>query len=104
MWSVLWLIQPNVRAAALTTLNTFMKVTFMRDMFVSDDFGTVLGKANPFVKQEVYGWMGGHLMKSKRIVREELTAFLRVLYASIEDPRNSWFHEIPWIWYESGYG
>ena len=38
VWSVLWLIQSNVRAAALITLNTFMKETFM---FVSDVFGTV---------------------------------------------------------------
>ena len=37
--------KPNVRAAAISTLNTFMKETSMRDMFVSDIFGTVLWKA-----------------------------------------------------------
>jgi len=77
--------KPNVRAAALSTLNTFMKETSMRDMFVSDIFGTVLGKANPFVKQEVFGWMGANLMESKPIAKEELTACLGVLYASLED-------------------
>ena len=57
----------------------------MRDMFVSDIFGTVLGKANLFVKQDVFGWMEAILMKSKPIAKEELTACLGVLYASLED-------------------
>ena len=73
----------HVRAAALSTLNTFMKETSMRDMFVSDIFGTVLGKANLFVKQDVFGWMEAILMKSKPIAKEELTACLGVLYASL---------------------
>ena len=77
--------KPNVRAAAISTLNTFMKETSMRDMFVSDIFGTVLWKANPFVKQEVFGWMGANLMESKPIAKEELIACLGVLYASLED-------------------
>ena len=54
-------------------------------MFVSDIFGTVLGKANPFVKQDVFGWMGANLMESKPIAKEELTACLAVLYVSLED-------------------
>lgn len=77
--------KPNVRAAALNTLNTFLKETSMRDMFVSDIFGTVLAKANPFVKQELFGWMGVNLMEAKAIAKEELTSCLTVLYASLED-------------------
>ena len=60
-------------------LNTFMKETSTRAMFASDIFGTVLGEANPFVKQEVFGWMGANLMENKPIAKEELTACLSVL-------------------------
>jgi len=77
--------KPNVRSTALNTLNTIMKETSMRDMFVGDIFGSALAKANPFVKQEVFGWMGANLMESKPIAKEELTACLSVLYASLED-------------------
>ena len=66
-------------------LNTFMKETSTRAMFASDIFGTVLGEANPFVKQEVFGWMGANLMENKPIAKEELTACLSVLFASLED-------------------
>ena len=47
---MLWVTQANVTAAAHLTLNTFTKKTSVRDMFVNNVFGTVLGKANPVVK------------------------------------------------------
>jgi len=75
----------NVRQAAVNTINTIMKETSVRDMIVCDIFPSALGKGNPFVKQEIFTWMEANLMQAKAVSKEELTACISVLYASLED-------------------
>ena len=75
----------NVRQAAVKTMNTIMTETSVRDMLVSDIFPSALGKGNPFVKQEIFGWFGANLMGAKVVAKEELMACLSVLFSSLED-------------------
>ena len=75
----------NIRAAAVSALNTLMRETSIRDMMVADIFPSALGKGNPFVKQEIFSWLGANLMGAKSVAKEELTGCLGVLYSSLED-------------------
>ena len=75
----------NVRQAAVKTVNTIMTETSVRDMVVCDIFPSALSKGNPFVKQEIFGWMGANLMGAKAIAKDELTACLSVLFSALED-------------------
>ena len=75
----------NVRAAALSTLNTILKETSLRDMLVQEIFSTALAKANPFMKTEIFGWLATTLPEAKSPAKDELVGCLPVLYAGIED-------------------
>ena len=75
----------NIRSAAVSALNTLMKETSVREMMVADIFPSALGKGNPFVKQEIFSWLGANLVTAKSVAKEELTACLSVLYTSLED-------------------
>ena len=75
----------NVRQACVNTINTIMKETSVRDMLVCDIFPSALGKGNPFVKQEIFTWLGANLMEAKGVAKDELSACLSVLYSSLED-------------------
>ena len=75
----------NVRAAALSTLNTILKETSLRDMLVQEIFSTALAKANPFMKTEIFGWLATTLPEAKSPAKDELVGCLPILYAGIED-------------------
>ena len=75
----------NVRASALSTLNTILKETSLRDMVVQEIFPTALAKANPFMKAEIFGWLATTLPEAKSPAKEELVGCLPILYAGIED-------------------
>ena len=75
----------NVRQAAVKTMNTIMTETSVRDMLVCDIFPSALGKGNPFVKQEIFGWFGANLMAAKGLAKDELMACLSVLFSALED-------------------
>merc|ERR1719187_320244 len=75
----------NVRASALSTLNTILKETSLRDMVVQEIFSTALAKANPFMKAEIFGWLATTLPEAKSPAKEELVGCLPILYAGIED-------------------
>ena len=75
----------NVRQAAVKTMNIIMTETSVRDMIVCDIFPSSLGKGNPFVKQEIFGWFAANLMDAKGVAKEELTACMSVLFSALED-------------------
>lgn len=75
----------NIRTAAVSALNTLMKETSVRDMMVGDIFPSSLCKGNPFVRQEIFNWLGANLLEARSVAKEELTACLGVLFASLED-------------------
>ena len=75
----------NIRTAAVSALNTLMKETSVRDLMVADIFPSALAKGNPFLKQEIFKWMGENLMEAKTVSKEELTGCLTVLFTSLED-------------------
>ena len=80
----------NVRQAAVKTMNTIMTETSVRDMLVCDIFPSALGKGNPFVKQEIFGWFGANLMAAKGLAKDELMACLSVLFSALEDDASTW--------------
>merc|ERR1719203_755219 len=77
--------KPNIRQAALATINTFLQETSLRDMFINEIFFTALSKGNPFVKQEIFMWMATKLPEGKGIPKDELSVCLPILYSGIED-------------------
>jgi len=75
----------NVRAAAVSTLNTFIKETSLKDLFVNEMISAALTKGNPNVKMEIWTWLAASLPDAKGLPKDELVACLAILYASIED-------------------
>jgi len=75
----------TVRAAARATLNTMVKETSLKDMFVNEIVSTAVAKGNPFVKQEIWTWLSEVLSEGKGLPKEELVACLTPLYAGVED-------------------
>lgn len=49
---IIYFIQSNVRAAALTTLNLWVEKTGMKEWLDGDDLSEELKKENPFLRQE----------------------------------------------------
>lgn len=47
-------LQPNVRAAALTTLQAWVEQTGMKEWLEGEDLSEELKRENPFLRQEVY--------------------------------------------------
>ncbi|XP_035251998.1 cytoskeleton-associated protein 5-like isoform X2 [Anguilla anguilla] len=74
----------NVRATALATLNAWVEQTGMKEWLEGEDLSEELKKENPFLRQEVLGWLAERL-PTLRAVPTDLALCLPYLYAALED-------------------
>ncbi|XP_041074524.1 cytoskeleton-associated protein 5-like isoform X2 [Polyodon spathula] len=74
----------NVRAAALTTLNAWVEQTGMKEWLEGEDLSEELKKENPFLRQEVLGWLAEKL-PTLRTVPPDLMLCVPNLYSCLED-------------------
>ncbi|XP_024136732.1 cytoskeleton-associated protein 5 isoform X1 [Oryzias melastigma] len=74
----------NVRAAALTTLQAWVDQTGMKDWLEGEDLSEELKRENPFLRQEVLGWLAEKL-PTMRTVPGDLMLCIPQLYACLED-------------------
>ncbi|XP_044126163.1 cytoskeleton-associated protein 5 isoform X1 [Bufo gargarizans] len=74
----------NIRAAALVTLNNWVEQTGMKDWLEGEDLSEELKKENPFLRQEVLGWLAEKL-PTMRTVPSDLQFCVPYLYACLED-------------------
>ncbi|XP_031420118.1 cytoskeleton-associated protein 5 isoform X2 [Clupea harengus] len=74
----------NVRTSAMTTLNAWVEQTSMKDWLEGDDMSEELKKENPFLRQELLGWLAERL-PNMRAVPPDLMQCLPQLYACLED-------------------
>ncbi|KAL2093484.1 hypothetical protein ACEWY4_010796 [Coilia grayii] len=74
----------NVRASAMTTLNAWVEQTGMKDWLEGEDLSEELKKENPFLRQEVLGWLAERL-PNMRTVSPDLMLCVPQLYACLED-------------------
>ncbi|KAK7117441.1 hypothetical protein R3I94_022874 [Phoxinus phoxinus] len=74
----------NVRAAAMTTLNAWVEQTGMKEWLEGEDLSEELKKENPFLRQELLGWLAEKL-PTLRTVPSDLMLCLPNLYACLED-------------------
>ncbi|XP_012994294.2 cytoskeleton-associated protein 5 isoform X2 [Esox lucius] len=74
----------NVRAAAMTTLQAWVEQTGMKDWLEGEDLSEELKRENPFLRQEVLGWLAEKL-PTMRTVPSDLSLCLPYLYACLED-------------------
>uniref|UniRef100_A0A8C1KNW1 Cytoskeleton associated protein 5 n=1 Tax=Cyprinus carpio TaxID=7962 RepID=A0A8C1KNW1_CYPCA len=76
--------KPNVRAAALSTLNTWVEQTGMKEWLEGEDLSEELKKENPFLRQELLGWLAEKL-PTLRTVPTDLMLCVPHLYTCLED-------------------
>ncbi|XP_052399715.1 cytoskeleton-associated protein 5 isoform X1 [Carassius gibelio] len=76
--------KPNVRAAALSTLNTWVEQTGMKEWLEGEDLSEELKKENPFLRQELLGWLAEKL-PTLRTVPADLMLCVPHLYTCLED-------------------
>ncbi|XP_069384219.1 cytoskeleton-associated protein 5 isoform X4 [Paralichthys olivaceus] len=74
----------NVRAAAMTTLQAWVEQTGMKDWLEGEDLSEELRRENPFLRQEVLGWLAEKL-PTLRTVPGDLMLCVPNLYACLED-------------------
>ncbi|XP_062245038.1 cytoskeleton-associated protein 5 isoform X2 [Platichthys flesus] len=74
----------NVRAAAMTTLQAWVEQTGMKDWLEGEDLSEELKRENPFLRQEVLGWLAEKL-PTLRTVPGDLMLCVPHLYACLED-------------------
>ncbi|GCB74029.1 hypothetical protein scyTo_0003113 [Scyliorhinus torazame] len=74
----------NVRAAALTTLNSWVEKTGMKEWLDGEDLSEELKKENPFLRQELLGWLAEKL-PTLRSTPPDLILCLPHVYACLED-------------------
>ncbi|XP_068460138.1 cytoskeleton-associated protein 5 isoform X1 [Clinocottus analis] len=74
----------NVRAAAMTTLQAWVEQTGMKDWLEGEDLSEELKRENPFLRQEVLGWLAEKL-PTLRTVPVDLMMCVPYLYACLED-------------------
>ncbi|CAB1322741.1 unnamed protein product [Coregonus sp. 'balchen'] len=74
----------NVRAAAMTTLQAWVEQTGMKDWLEGDDLSEELKRENPFLRQEVLGWLAEKL-PTMRTVPSDLMLCVPYLYTCLED-------------------
>uniref|UniRef100_A0A8C0YBG1 Cytoskeleton associated protein 5 n=1 Tax=Cyprinus carpio carpio TaxID=630221 RepID=A0A8C0YBG1_CYPCA len=74
----------NVRAAALSTLNAWVEQTGMKEWLEGEDLSEELKKENPFLRQEILGWLAEKL-PTLRTVPADLMLCVPHLYACLED-------------------
>ncbi|XP_075932423.1 cytoskeleton-associated protein 5 isoform X2 [Anarhichas minor] len=74
----------NVRAAAMTTLQAWVEQTGMKEWLDGEDLSEELKRENPFLRQEVLGWLAEKL-PTLRTVPGDLMSCVPQLYACLED-------------------
>ncbi|XP_077317578.1 cytoskeleton-associated protein 5 isoform X5 [Lithobates pipiens] len=74
----------NVRAAAMATLNSWVEQTGMKEWLEGEDLSEELKKENPFLRQELLGWLAEKL-PTLRTVPSDLQFCLPYLYGCLED-------------------
>nr|DBA17482.1 TPA: hypothetical protein GDO54_002918 [Pyxicephalus adspersus] len=74
----------NVRAAALATLNSWVEQTGMKEWLEGEDLSEELKKENPFLRQEMLGWLAEKL-PTLRTVPSDLQLCVPYLYGCLED-------------------
>ncbi|KAK5868077.1 hypothetical protein PBY51_012522 [Eleginops maclovinus] len=74
----------NVRAAALSTLQAWVEQTGMKEWLEGEDLSEELKRENPFLRQEVLGWLAEKL-PTLRTVPADLMLCVPLLYACLED-------------------
>ncbi|XP_030056735.1 cytoskeleton-associated protein 5 isoform X2 [Microcaecilia unicolor] len=74
----------NVRAVALATLNSWVEQTGMKEWLEGEDFSEELKKENPFLRQELLGWLAEKL-PTLRSVPSDLILCVPHLYSCLED-------------------
>ncbi|KAI4883752.1 hypothetical protein NFI96_024676 [Prochilodus magdalenae] len=74
----------TVRAAGLATLNAWVEQTGMKEWLEGEDFSEELKKENPFLRQELLGWLAVKL-QTLRSVPSDLLLCLPHLYSCLED-------------------
>ncbi|XP_028287106.1 cytoskeleton-associated protein 5 isoform X2 [Parambassis ranga] len=76
--------KPNVRAAAMTTLQAWVEQTGMKDWLEGEDLADELKRENPFLRQELLGWLAEKL-PTLRTVPGDLMLCIPQLYTCLED-------------------
>ncbi|KAM3609135.1 uncharacterized protein V6R79_010019 [Siganus canaliculatus] len=76
--------KPNVRTAAMTTLQAWVEQTGMKDWLEGEDLSEELKRENPFLRQEVLGWLAEKL-PTQRTVPGDLMLCVPQLYTCLED-------------------
>ncbi|KAM6311968.1 cytoskeleton-associated protein 5 isoform 2-T2 [Aegotheles albertisi] len=74
----------NVRAAALATVNSWAEQTGMKEWLEGEDLSEELKKENPFLRQELLGWLAEKL-PTLRAVPSDLLLCVPHLYSCLED-------------------
>ncbi|XP_048339778.1 cytoskeleton-associated protein 5 isoform X2 [Sphaerodactylus townsendi] len=74
----------NVRAASLTTINAWTEQTGMKEWLEGEDLSEELKKENPFLRQELLGWLAEKL-PTLRTVPSDLFFCVPHLYSCLED-------------------
>ncbi|XP_041650942.1 cytoskeleton-associated protein 5 isoform X2 [Cheilinus undulatus] len=74
----------NVRAAAMATLQAWVEQTGMKEWLEGEDFSEELKRENPFLRQEVLGWLAEKL-PTLRSVPPDLMLCVPQLYSCLED-------------------
>ncbi|XP_075783714.1 cytoskeleton-associated protein 5 isoform X2 [Pelodiscus sinensis] len=74
----------NVRAAALATVNAWTEQTGMKEWLEGEDLSEELKKENPFLRQELLGWLADKL-PTLRSVPSDLLLCVPHLYSCLED-------------------
>ncbi|XP_019406938.1 PREDICTED: cytoskeleton-associated protein 5 isoform X2 [Crocodylus porosus] len=74
----------NVRATALATVNAWAEQTGMKEWLEGEDLSEELKKENPFLRQELLGWLAEKL-PTLRSVPSDLLLCVTHLYSCLED-------------------
>lgn len=74
----------NVRAASLATVNAWIDQTGMKEWLEGEDLSEELKKENPFLRQELLGWLAEKL-PTLRSVPSDLGLCVPHLYSCLED-------------------
>ncbi|XP_068116838.1 cytoskeleton-associated protein 5 isoform X2 [Hyperolius riggenbachi] len=74
----------NIRAAAMVTVNAWVEQTGMKEWLEGEDLSEELKKENPFLRQELLGWLAEKL-PTLRAVPTDLQICLPYLYGCLED-------------------
>ncbi|KAJ8281337.1 hypothetical protein GJAV_G00066360 [Gymnothorax javanicus] len=74
----------NVRAAAMATLNAWEEQTGMKEWLEGEDLSDELRRENPFLKQEILGWLAEKL-PTLRSAPQDLMYCIPYLYTCLED-------------------